>query len=44
LSLIEVADLNAGNPIFAIVRKNAFLSAATRELLAWWIEGGGAEE
>ncbi|AWZ01440.1 HTH-type transcriptional regulator GltC [Rhodobiaceae bacterium] len=44
LSLIEVADLNAGNPIFAIIRKNAFLSAATRELLALLIEGLGAEE
>tara|TARA_E500000305_G_scaffold96455_1_gene86512 strand:+ start:164 stop:1123 length:960 start_codon:yes stop_codon:yes gene_type:complete len=42
LSLIEVADLNVGNPIFAVVRKKAFLSGATCELLALLIaEFGG---
>ncbi len=32
LSLIEVADLDAGNPIFSVMRRKGFLSSATRQL------------
>jgi DNA-binding transcriptional LysR family regulator len=34
LATIEVADLRAGNPVFAIVRKGGYLSPAARDLLA----------
>jgi DNA-binding transcriptional LysR family regulator len=34
LATIEVADLHAGNPVFAIVRKGGYLSPAARDLLA----------
>ncbi|WOF74675.1 LysR family transcriptional regulator [Parvibaculaceae bacterium PLY_AMNH_Bact1] len=44
LSSISVTDLDAGNPIFAVVRKKGFLSSATRELLALLKTGFGSEE
>ncbi len=44
LSSIAVADLDVGNPIFAVVRKKGFLSSATRELLALLKMGFGSEE
>lgn len=34
LATIEVADLRASNPVFAIARKGGYLSPAARELLA----------
>lgn len=34
LSRIEVQDLDVGNPIFVVVRKKGFLSAASEELLS----------
>ncbi len=34
LALIEVADLDAANPVFAIVRRGGYLSRAARRLLA----------
>lgn len=34
LALITIGDLDAANPIFAIVRRNAYRSAATEALLA----------
>ena len=34
LATIEVADLRAANPVFAIVRKGGFLSPAARDLVA----------
>jgi DNA-binding transcriptional LysR family regulator len=34
LATIRVADLRAGNPVFAIVRRGGYLSPAARDLLA----------